>query len=91
MAGQPLSVLEVSQIIEQGLLPHRCRCTSRDGTSLDLHLTAADPPHRTVSITGVPLAELNSSRALSRLVLELRDALIPEAQSNDTVANRNMG
>ncbi len=91
MFKQPLSVLEISRVVEQGLLPHRCRCTSRDGSTLDVHVTGADQPHRSFTITGVPLAELSSSRAISRLVMELRNQLVPGAQESEASRGWKLG
>ena len=91
MFRQPLSILEISRIVEQGLLPHQCRCTSRDGVTLDVQVTAADEPHRSFSVKGVPLAELSSSRAISKLVLEMRNEVVPGAQESEASRGWKLG
>lgn len=88
MYGQQLSVLEISQIVEQALLPCRCRCTRHDGATLRIQVFAAQQPERDLIDEHVPLAELTSSRAISKLVLELRERI---AHADQATAHWNTG
>jgi hypothetical protein len=77
MMGYSISPLELCRIIEEAFLPTRCVCTSVDGTSLKIQLFTANRErgHEQggFSVVGIPVAGLNNSRAIARLVRELRE------------------
>ncbi|WP_271194562.1 DUF1652 domain-containing protein [Pseudomonas turukhanskensis] len=76
MHGYALSPLEISRIIEQAFLPEKCVCTCPDGVSLNVQISPKDHPEKGMSFVGIPLAGLNTSRAIAALVLELRGELL---------------
>lgn len=67
-----LSVLEISRIVEEAFLPDRCVCSSPDGVSLNVQILPFEGG-RGVSVVGIPLSQLTSSRSIAKLVLELRE------------------
>ena len=91
MFTQPLSVLEISRIVEQAFLPTRCVCSSSDGVTLRVQVSLPDDPDRLRSFTDIPLAELNSSRALSKLVLTLREQTLSDSKPSESLANWRVG
>jgi hypothetical protein len=91
MFTQPLSVLEISRIIEQAFLPTLCVCSSADSVMLRVQVSSPDDPERLHILTDIPLAELNSSRALSKLVLTLREQMLSGSKPSESLANWRVG
>lgn len=71
MIACTLSNLELRSIIESAFLPKRCHCSVVDGT---LSVEVLDPATERVelSVTGIRLDKLDTSRALCELIAQLR-------------------
>lgn len=67
-----VSLLEMRQLIEQACLPDRCEVSCTDGTSLTIRLGQGKSLDECLTLTGVPLASLNSCRDVAELVAHLR-------------------
>lgn len=69
-----LSALELRHLIEQAFLPARCRCTlSGFGVpSLTIEIYAENAISINFLVASVDISMLNSSRAISNLIAELR-------------------
>ncbi|MGE7991530.1 DUF1652 domain-containing protein [Pseudomonas sp. NPDC089554] len=67
-----VSLLEMRQLIEQACLPDRCEVSCTDGCNLDIRLGQGQSMEGCLSVTGVPLASLNSCRDVAELVAHLR-------------------
>lgn len=69
-----LSTLELRHLIEQSFLPARCRCTTSGSgvPSLTIEIYAEDAVSIKLLVSGVDISTLNSSRAVSDLIAELR-------------------
>lgn len=67
-----LSTLELRNIIESSFLPVRCRCTQAADHSLTVQLYDRRFQQVDLQVTGISAAQLNSSRAISNLVIGLR-------------------
>jgi len=65
-------MLEMRQIIEQACLPDRCEVSCNDGVSLTIRLGQGERLDDCLTVTGIPLARLNSCRDLVDLVAQLR-------------------
>ena len=66
-----ISLLELRHIIESGFLPLECRCTSPSANELIIEIfdrtTGAN-----LTVGGIDVATLGTSRAISELIGELR-------------------
>jgi hypothetical protein len=76
MKSHFLSTLEIRSLIERALLPDQCTCECVDGRTLDLTLQKLDDPHHRISMTGIALESLQSSRAIAKLIGEARYQLV---------------
>lgn len=74
-----LSTLEIRNLIERALLPDQCTCECTDGQTLDLTLQKLEDPAQKVVMNGIPLASLQSSRAIANLIGEARYLLVQRA------------
>lgn len=72
MANNLLSALEIRSLIERALLPDRCVCEFSDGRTLNLTLQKLDEPQQRISLTGIPLDALQTTRSVAELVGEAR-------------------
>lgn len=68
-----VSLLEMRQMIEQACLPDRCEVSCADGESLTIRLGQGQTLDECLTVTGVPLASLNSCRDLVGLVVQLKE------------------
>lgn len=73
-----LSTLELRNIIEVAFLPLSCTCTVVPGlspsrTTLSVQITDPSTGRVELSVTGISLERLKTSRDISDLVAELRD------------------
>lgn len=77
MSVYGLSELELRHIIELAFLPARCRCTSSHtgAPSLIIEIYDEGPGSIALLVTSVDINTLNSSRAVSNLIAELRHDL----------------
>jgi len=68
-----ISSLELRHIIETAFLPTRCVCTSDASGSLVIQLI--EPTNRQVelTVTGIDPRTLRSSRAIAKLVAEIKE------------------
>lgn len=80
-----LSTLEIRNLIERALLPDKCTCECTDGRNLDLTLQKLEDPEQRVVLNGIPLASLQSSRAIARLIGEARYLLVQGATQRRSV------
>lgn len=71
-----LSTLELRNIIESSFLPVRCRCTQATDQSLTVQLYDRRFQRVDLQVTGISTAQLDSSRAISNLVMSLRRDLV---------------
>lgn len=70
-------MLEMRQMIEQACLPDRCEVSCPDGATLTIRLGQGQSLDDGVTLTSIPLQNLNSCRDLVHLVSQLhalRDA-----------------
>lgn len=65
-------MLEMRQMIEQACLPDRCEVSCPDGEHLTIRLGLGARLEGGVTVTGVPLATLNSCRDVVGLVTQLK-------------------
>jgi len=75
-----ISTLELRHIIERGFLPMQCRCSidARGEVSIEL----VDPaPGRNLVAGGIPISELNTSRAIGNLIAELKNRIASSADA----------
>jgi len=70
-----MSILEQRQIIESAFLPLNCRCTIEADDSMTLEIRAPQNDQVLLRAAGIQRGELSSSRAISQLVLRLRQQL----------------
>jgi hypothetical protein len=71
-----LSLLEISRIIEEAFLPEHCVCSSPDGVSLTIQVSPHNQPEKGMSFVGIPISGLTGSRAIAKLVLEIREEVL---------------
>lgn len=69
-----LSTLELRHIIETAFLPTKCICSVRAG-SLMIQLVDPITQQELLTVAGVDLKSLRSSRAIARLVAEIKEEL----------------
>jgi hypothetical protein len=76
-----ISLLELRHIIESGFLPLECRCTTSATNELTIEIfdrtTGAN-----LTVGGIDVATLGTSRAISELIGELRAELSAVSQPN---------
>ncbi|MBD1590044.1 DUF1652 domain-containing protein [Pseudomonas typographi] len=70
-----LSTLELRNIIESSFLPQRCQCTQGRDHSLTVKIFGRGSDHVDLTVTGIDSRGLNSSRAISSLIMGLRHDL----------------
>lgn len=86
-----ISTLELRRIVETSFLPLHCQCTvSHDGA---MTVRICDPASGRVDllVTGIAVRTLNSARALSELVAELRYDLKHTRLTVEQDARRHYG
>ena len=69
-----LSTLELRHIIETAFLPTKCMCSVRAG-SLMIQLVDPITQQELLTVAGVDLKSLGSSRAIARLIAEIKEEL----------------
>ncbi|MBC3437038.1 DUF1652 domain-containing protein [Pseudomonas sp. BW16M2] len=79
-----VSMLEMRQMIEQACLPDRCEVSCPDGEHLTIRLGQGESLDDCLTVTGVPVAELNSCHDLLGLVARVK------AQRNAPAAVRKV-
>ncbi|MDH1628760.1 DUF1652 domain-containing protein [Pseudomonas mosselii] len=79
-----VSMLEMRQMIEQACLPDRCEVSCPDGEHLTIRLGQGQSLDDCLTVTGVPIAELNSCHDLLGLVARVK------AQRNAPAAVRKV-
>ncbi|MDH0301507.1 MULTISPECIES: DUF1652 domain-containing protein [unclassified Pseudomonas] len=67
-----VSMLEMRQMIEQACLPDRCEVSCTDGENLTIRLGQGQSLESCVTVTGVPVASLNSCHDLLGLVTRIK-------------------
>ncbi|RWU18855.1 hypothetical protein DM813_21250 [Pseudomonas alkylphenolica] len=70
-----LSTLELRNIIESSFLPTRCQCTQAADRSLTVKVFDRSCERVDLLVTGISADQLTSSRAISNLILGLRNDL----------------
>jgi len=69
-----ISPLELRHIIESGFLPMQCRCSIDDKQQLSIELVEPASGKNLVA-GGIPLSQLNTSRAIANLIAQLKSEL----------------
>ncbi|KIH83489.1 DUF1652 domain-containing protein [Pseudomonas batumici] len=69
---QVLSTLELRNIIESSFLPTRCQCSLGADESLTVKVFDRKSERVDLVVTGIQASTLDSSRAISDLIAELR-------------------
>ncbi|WP_248798531.1 DUF1652 domain-containing protein [Pseudomonas sp. MWU13-2105] len=69
---QVLSTLELRNIIESSFLPTRCQCSLGADESLTVRVFDRKSERVDLVVTGIQASTLDSSRAISDLIAELR-------------------
>lgn len=85
-----LSTLELRNIIESSFLPVRCRCTQATDHSLTVQLYDRRFQRIDLQVTGIDTAQLDSSRAISNLVMSLRRDLVDKQAAQARRAQDNL-
>lgn len=67
-----LSILEVRSLIEKAFQPDHCTCECHDGKTLSIDVTRHADPNSTLHLSGIPLSELDSFRAVADLIAKAR-------------------
>ena len=67
-----LSTLELRHIVEQSFLPTRCECTVDPEAGLTVRIYQGSSNRENLVVTAIPVAQLNSGRAIAGLIAELR-------------------
>ncbi|MFK0087553.1 DUF1652 domain-containing protein [Pseudomonas sp. NPDC090755] len=75
-----LSTLELRNIIERSFLPVRCQCTQAADRSLTVRVFDRSSEQVDLLVTGIKAEQLTSSRAISSLIMGLRNDLAGQAQ-----------
>ena len=68
-----LSLLEVRHILETAFLPTRCVCKADSGGSLVVQLINPNTHQVDLTVTGIDAQNLTSSRAIAKLVAEIKE------------------
>ena len=78
-----LSTTEIRQIIESGFAPLACRCelTSNDALTVEIH--EVNTGRVELFVTGIALADLQTSRQVMRMIAELRTELALARLANE--------
>lgn len=84
-----ISSLELHKIIENAFLPLYCQCTLSPDGSLTVRIGDPDSGRVDLLVTGIASDSLNSARAISERVAELRDDLGHAQLSGDGAAPGN--
>ena len=72
MIAYRLSTLELRSIVESAFLPMRCTCNVSSDASMTVQITDPNSEKVELFVTGISLDRLNTTRAISELVAELR-------------------
>ncbi|MEG0858666.1 MAG: DUF1652 domain-containing protein [Pseudomonas sp.] len=75
-----LSTLELRNIIESSFLPVRCQCTLAADRSLTVRVFDRSCERVDLLVTGINADQLTSSRAISNLIVGLRNDLADQRQ-----------
>ncbi|MGH8380833.1 DUF1652 domain-containing protein [Pseudomonas sp.] len=75
-----LSTLELRNIIESSFLPTRCQCTLAADRSLTVKVFDRSCERVDLLVTGISAEQLTSSRAISNLIVGLRNDLADQRQ-----------
>lgn len=75
-----MSPLELRHIIESGFLPLHCRCSTTAQGILSIELIDPTTGQNLVA-SGLPIAGLNSSRAIANLIADLKSKLRRESEA----------
>lgn len=67
-----VSMLEMRQMIEQACLPDRCEVSCADGEHLTIRLGQGSSLDDCLTVTGVPIASLNTCHDLLSLVSRVK-------------------
>ncbi|MFJ4130830.1 DUF1652 domain-containing protein [Pseudomonas cyclaminis] len=78
-----LSILEVRHILETAFLPTRCVCKADSGGSLVVQLINPDTHQVDLTVTGIDARRLSSSRAIAKLVGEIKEEARLRASAPD--------
>ncbi|MFF7709158.1 DUF1652 domain-containing protein [Pseudomonas sp. NPDC007930] len=70
-----LSTLELRNIIENSFLPQRCQCSQAQDNSLTVRIFDRASDRVDLTVTGIDSRGLTSSRAISNLIMGLRNDL----------------
>jgi hypothetical protein len=75
-----ISPLELRHIIECGFLPLQCRCSIDEMKNVSIELV--DPASgKNLVAGGIPIAQLDTSRAIASLIAELKSQLVSSPQA----------
>ncbi|AHG40374.1 hypothetical protein N018_08945 [Pseudomonas syringae CC1557] len=64
---------DIQRVLETAFLPSRCECVVAENESFSVKLLNPDSGDIQLYVTGMPLAELSTSRSIARLVLSLKE------------------
>lgn len=70
-----LSNTEIRHIIESGFTPLSCRCELTSNDALTVEIYEAESGEVELFVTGIALSDVQTSRAVSLLICELRSEL----------------
>lgn len=70
-----MSVLELRRIVESAFSPLKCLCSVGPDNSVTIQIREPSSDDVLMTIAGLKRFELNSSRAISQLVLQVRQDL----------------
>lgn len=68
-----ISNLELQRIIESAFLPQQCRCEITPNGTMNIHLMSTKSNQVETSVTGILVSDLSSSRAIAKLVAEVKE------------------
>lgn len=83
-----IPVLELRQILETAFLPTRCTCKVGEGNILVLQLTNHMTHQVVLTVTGIDVLNLTSSRAIANLVAEIKEEARFRASMPDKLSRR---
>ncbi|WP_268800590.1 DUF1652 domain-containing protein [Pseudomonas huanghezhanensis] len=86
MFAYRLSDLELRSIIESAFLPMRCNCTVSANQSMTVEVIDPETERVELYVTGIALDRLDTSRAISELISQLRAGLQAPSYSQQTLA-----
>ncbi|CAM3126499.1 hypothetical protein BZK31_14200 [Pseudomonas floridensis] len=64
---------DLQRTLETAFLPSRCECVITGSESLSIKLFHPESGDMQLYVTGMPLADLDTSRSIARLVLSLKE------------------